>query len=509
MKQLLCLAILLSVFGCRQHSHVGEPAAEHEPHPESFSNWTTKTELFAEYPPLVGGETSRFTVHLTRLDTFKPVEAGRVEIRLQAAGGEPQSFTAASPARPGIFEVDVKPAQAGRYRITVQLSGATIEDIHDLGAIECTATRAEALHEHGPEEGGKIAFLKEQQWTLDFATAIIEDRQLRTSIRVPAEVLPRSGGEAEVTAPFDGRLVVENLPAIGARVQQGQVLASLLPPTSAPSDLASLRLNRDEAQLALDLARKDRERAERLVQSGAAPAKRLDEAFTLEATQQARLRASEARLAQYDNSSLADGVAKGVKLFNLRAPVSGILTLIDAAPGANVKSGQTLFRIVDADSVYVSALVPEAELPRVRELSGAKLEIPGNGELRHITKLISIGRVVDPESRTFPVVYQLDNRDRGVAVNQAVHVHLLTRLAGAAPVVAESAVVDDSGRPVIFVQEAGETFVRRPVKLGIRESGYVQVLEGAASGERVVTRGAYLIRLASLSSQAPAHGHVH
>ncbi len=509
MKQVICLAILLCTFGCRQHSNVGDTTAVNEPHPESFSHWTTKTELFAEYPPLVAGETSRLTVHLTRLDTFKPVEAGRVEIRLLGAGEQLQSFAAASPVRPGIFEVDVTPAQAGQYRISAHLSGGSIADVHDLGAIECAATKAEALRGHGPEARENITFLKEQQWTLDFATATIEDRKLRTSLRVPAEVLPRSGGEAEVAAPFDGRLVVENLPAIGASVQQGQVLASLLPPTSAPGDLASLKLNRDEAQLALDLARKDRERAERLVKSGAAPAKRLDEASTLEATQQARLRAAEARLSQYDISSQADGVSSGAKLFNLRAPVSGILTLVAAAPGANVKSGQTLFRIVDADTVYISALVPEPELPRVRELSGAQLEIPGSSELRTLTQLVSVGRVVDPESRTFPVVYQLNNRDRGVAINQAVHVHLLTSLAEVAPAVPESAVVDESGRPVIFIQESGETFVRRPVRLGIRESGFVQVLEGAIPGERVVTRGAYLIRLASLSSEALAEGHVH
>ena len=65
------------------------------------------------------------------------------------------------------------------------------------------------------------------------------------------------------------------------------------------------------------------------------------------------------------------------------------------------------------------------------------------------------------------------------------------------------------GRPVIFIQQAGETFLRRPVKLGIREGGLVQVLEGASPGERVVTRGAHLIRLSAMSSQVPSHGHVH
>ena len=42
--------------------------AEHERHTESVTNWTAKTELFMEYPPLVAGRTSRFAIHLTRLD---------------------------------------------------------------------------------------------------------------------------------------------------------------------------------------------------------------------------------------------------------------------------------------------------------------------------------------------------------------------------------------------------------------------------------------------------------
>ena len=72
-----------------------------------------------------------------------------------------------------------------------------------------------------------------------------------------------------------------------------------------------------------------------------------------------------------------------------------------------------------------------------------------------------------------------------------------------------SAVVDDGGRPIVFVQREGETFERRPVTLGARAGDVVQVVEGVKAGERVVTRGAYLVRLASLSTQVPAHGHVH
>ncbi len=508
MKRVM-LVLLLGLAACRRQEPVAQQAAEPEPHPESFTNWTGKTELFAEYPPLITGRISRFAVHLTRLDTFKPVTAGRVEIHLTDANGKLERFTTAAPSRPGIFGVDVKPTTSGEFQLSVHLIADGLTDRHDLGAITASATKAAAIHEHGGEAQEKIAFLKEQQWTLDFATSIIEDGQLRASLRVPAEVMPRSGGEAEVTVPFDGRLIAPNLPVIGARVAQGQVLASLLPPTSVPNDLSSLELARSEALLTLQLARKDRERAERLVRAGAVPAKRLDEARTLEATMEARLRAAETRIGQYEASSSGQSLPQGAKLFALRAPIAGIVTRVNAAPEANVKTGESLFTIVDADTVYVAAIVPESELPQVRNLSGAELEIPGAAQPRPLTRLVSIGRVVDPQSRTFPVIYQVDNRDRAIAIHQALYVRLLTRASRLAPTVPESALVDDGGRPVIFIQDSGEAFLRRPVKLGIREGGFVEVIAGAMPGERVVTRGAHLIRLASLSSQVPAHGHVH
>ncbi len=509
MKWGIYLLIAVATVGCQKPSPVASNADEPEPHPESMTNWTTKTELFLEYPPLVAGQTSRFAVHLTRLDNFKPIAKGRVEVRLIAEGAKPEIFTTDAPSRPGIFGVDVKPSTAREFHMSVHLSSDAISDVHDLGEITSSATKAAAVHEHGPETEEKIAFLKEQQWTLDFGTAIVEDRQLKSSLRMPAEVIPRSGGEAEVTVPFDGRLVATSLPVIGARVTQGQVLGSILPPTSAPADFASLELVKNEADLALQLARKDRERAERLVVSGAAPAKRLDEARTVEATAEARLKTADIRLAQYEASSSAEANPHGAKLFALRSPISGVIVHMSAAPGANVKAGEALFKIVDVDTVYVSAIVPEADLPQVRNLSGAELEMPGTDQPRRLQRLISVGRVVDTASRTFPVIYEVDNRDRRIAVNQAVHVRLLTTTAKVAPVVLESAIVDDGGRPVIFIQEAGETFLRRPVKLGIREGGSVQVLEGVWPGERVVTRGAHLVRLSAMSSQVPAHGHVH
>jgi RND family efflux transporter MFP subunit len=282
----------------------------------------------------------------------------------------------------------------------------------------------------------------------------------------------------------------------------------LLPPPSAPAELPQLQRARTEAQAALTLATRDRERAERLTSAGAAPAKRLEEARSAEEQARARLTAAEASLAQ-DNAARAGGATDIEGLFVIRAPVSGVIAHRDAATGANVTAGRVMFRVVDAAQVQIVGQVPEADAARARLARGAEIEIAAQPDRVPTGKLVSVGKVLDPQSRTLPITFAFDNRKPGLPVGQAVFLHLLMDTTAPRPVVPATAVVDDAGRPIVFVQREGETFERRAVTLGPRSGDLVQITEGVEPGDRVVTKGAYLVRLASLSTSVPAHGHVH
>ena len=131
----------------------------------------------------------------------------------------------------------------------------------------------------------------------------------------------------------------------------------MLPPPSAPADFPQLQQARAEAQTALALATRDRERAERLTTAGAAPARRLDEARSAEEQAKARLTAAEASLGQY-NAARTGGATDADGLFIVRAPVSGVIAQRNAATGANVTAGSVLFRVVDAAQVHVVGQVP-------------------------------------------------------------------------------------------------------------------------------------------------------
>ena len=507
----IAAALLLGLAtGCqRELPATLESEAEPEIPTITVTRWSEKTELFLEYPSLAVGRTSRFAIHLTDLATFRPLTTGQATVELRRDGTAGEQFRAEAPSRPGIFGVDVVPRQAGTYTMSIRVLSGKLEDVHTLESVTVSAgSEPAALPEEATEEG--ISFLKEQQWSLDFGTEIVTERFLRESIQVPGEVRPRTGGEAEVVAPFGGRLAATAAsPTLGTTVEEGQVLASLVPKTSSPSERAALEFAVAEAEAELSLARKNAERLGRLLEAGAVPARRLDEARTRETTLEAKRKAAQARLAQLDSWQRAEGYPGSNSPFLLRAPISGIVAEARATAGANVEQGQSLFRIVSLHPVQIFAAVPEANAPQLRSLSGAEIEAPGMETRFSPSRLISVGRIVDPVSRTLNVIYEVQNPAKLLAVGQAVSLRLFTSKRIQAPAVPNSAIVDDGGRPVVFVQTSGESFARRPVRLGVREAGYVHVLTGLEPGERVVTLGAYLVRLAALSTQIPAHGHVH
>ena len=401
--------------------------------------------------------------------------------------------------------------EVGQYALSVRFRSGGLQDLHELGQVTAYANEKDAgaaLAQEAHEE--TIPFLKEQQWTLDFATHTVRERVARDSLRVSAGIEARTGGVAEVTVPFAARLVRRgDLPALGTSVRKDQVLGGLLPPISNPADLPALELGRAEARSALELARKDRARMERLLDAGAVPLRRVEEARAVESTAAARLKAAETRIAQYEAARAAEDESPGSRVFLLRAPISGVIAETHATSGANVEAGENLFKIVDVENVYVVGHVPETDVARLRTAVGAELEFPGLRQPLAAGRRISVGRLVDARSRTVNIIYEFDNRDKVLAVGQSGFLRIFTSPGVVRPTVPESAIVDDGGRPVVFVQVEGEAFASRPVTLGNRDGGNVQVLEGVRAGERVVTRGANFIRLAARSGQVPAHGHVH
>jgi multidrug efflux pump subunit AcrA (membrane-fusion protein) len=108
-----------------------------------------------------------------------------------------------------------------------------------------------------------------------------------------------------------------------------------------------------------------------------------------------------------------------------------------------------------------------------------------------------------------PVIFELANTDRRLRIGQFAKAQIATGAPIRAIAIPESAIVDEAGKAVAYVQIEGESFERRPLALGTRSQGWVEVKEGVTAGDHVVIRGAYEIKLASAAGSIPAHGHAH
>jgi hypothetical protein len=117
--------------------------------------------------------------------------------------------------------------------------------------------------------------------------------------------------------------------------------------------------------------------------------------------------------------------------------------------------------------------------------------------------------VIDPKTRALPVQIEVENRGGQVLVGQAGTAVIYTGGTQRVPVVPRDAVLMEAGRPYVFVQISGESFSRRFVDIASRDRDVVGIRNGLKPGERVVTRGAYEIQLASAAKGLPAEGHVH
>ena len=496
--------------GCAREASRSEPEAR----TLNVTHWTDKTELFMEYPPLVAGRTAVFAVHLTTMNDFKALNAGHARIEFAPESGGAQSrLVGSAPSRPGVFRVEGALPAAGRYRWALSLEAPGVTDRHDLGAVtvfaDPSAANADA-EQHSADDPSAISYLKEPQWKTDFATVPVQEAELRRSIRVPATIHPLPGGDALVAAPAAGRFTADAVPSIGDRVKAGQVLGRLEPRLAAGPDRATLEAEVAEARSALEAARAEQMRAERLLEDRAVPARRVEDARRAVGVAEARQRAAEARVAQRDETLRTGGGVAAGNAFALRAPIGGRVAEVMATRGASYDEGAVLFRIVRTDRVDLELQVAAADVAAARQTAGLALEIPGRDlplvlQPHHIRD----AGVVDPATRALPLQMEIDNPGEQLLVGQVVTAVLYARERSRVPTVPSAAVLMEAGRPYVFVQLGGETFARRFIEISSRDGDLVGIGAGVKPGERVVTRGAYDVHLSSAARGLPAEGHVH
>lgn len=501
--------------GGHDHEEAAHEEAAHEEeghgHGEgttAVTIWTDRTELFMEYPGLVVGESAALIVHFSRMSDFKPVTEGSLTAEFISTSGRNVTARAEAPGRPGIFLPEVLFDRPGAYTLELRLNSPQVSDTLRVEGVTVYARASDIPHAEEEEAEGAISYLKEQQWKIDFRTEPAERRTLSGSVAAVGEILPKIQAHAEVPALVNGVMLPDqntDIPSVGTWVRRGQILAVVSP--AGHTDAGLSRIRKDYL-----LAATEYNRSRRLLEKGAISQKRLDEARLSYEAQKAGYQAIEDQVDFGGNGS--GSLAGAVAHYHVKSPIDGIVEAIHFHAGEAVEAGQRLFTVTNPERVWLQAKVPLAHVERIRHATDASFRVEGYDREFDVKTLngsvISVGSIADRASRTIPVLFELDNPDRMLKIHTFADVSVKTRDIVDALAIPIAAVYDDNGTPVAYVHAEGETFERRALRTGVSDRGYIQILDGITTGERVVTEGGYQVRLASLSTDVPTgHGHAH
>ena len=215
-------------------------------------------------------------------------------------------------------------------------------------------------------------------------------------------------------------------------------------------------------------------------------------------------------VAEAEFQTLTNGYNTGGQ--SVLASMTGIVKELMVSDGQFVEEGTPLIKITNNRRLLLQAEVSQKYLPVLSTVQSANFKTLYQEEVQSIAdyngKVVSYGKLIEQGQNFVPVLFELDNV-RNLIAGSFVELFLLTKPVINALVIPKSALMQDYSSHYVYVQTGGESFEKREVKLGIDDGVNIQVLSGVEAGEWVVTKGAYQIKMASMSSSIPAHGHSH
>lgn len=319
---------------------------------------------------------------------------------------------------------------------------------------------------------GSVFLPKPSQRQLQIRTQIVEAGDAPRSMELMGQVVMDPGAGGRVQAAQAGRIEPgpNGLPALGARVAAGQVLAYIRPASGA-FDRANQAASSAELRSALELARQRVARLEQL--EGSVPQKDIDAA-------RAELKGLTER------SRAVEGSLTGREA--LVAPVSGVIASSHAVVGQIVDVRELLFEIIDPARLRVEALAFDAAAAQA--ISGAAAVVGGRKiDLRPL----GAGRSL--RDGALPVQFAVVNSaEAPLALGMPVKVFAATRERVKGMVLPAAAVVrNPANLEIVWVHEAAERFVPTPVRAQAVDGATVVITDGLKPGQRVVVQGAALV----------------
>ncbi len=348
-------------------------------------------------------------------------------------------------------------------------------------------------HAHSHEHGEGITFSKQQAEAAGLKIETIEKGPFSGVIKTAGHIQVPQSSEAVVVATSAGVLYY-TAPSIveGMAVTTNKALANITAKKLQDGDPLF------KAKLAYETALGEYERAQRLAAEKIVSAKEFE---------QIRLRYETAK-ATYEGQ--AQGMTE--KGASLMSPITGYVKQLLVNNGSYVEVGQPVAIVTQTQRLQLRAEVSERDYAQLPKISAANFRLAYSDKLYTTTELngnlITYGKAAaEVASHYIPVTFELDNVGDIIPGSYA-EVYLLTTPEEGIVSVPTNALTEEQGLYYVYVQVCAEEFMKQEVYPGRRNGKRVEILHGLHGGERVVTHGAYHVKLASMSTAIP-HGHSH
>ncbi len=325
-------------------------------------------------------------------------------------------------------------------------------------------------------------------------TAVVSASPVNPTIALAGKVAYGEDRYSRISSPLQGR-VVEVRAKLGDHVKAGDVLMVIDSPdiTAAYSDFVKEASDLEFATRAYELA-KD------LFETKALPLKDLKQAENDMIKARAEFRRAKERLlslkvpaAELDKPLAEQRI---ISRFEMKSQLAGTVVERTVTPGQSVGGDptQVLFTVADLDKLQVVADVYERDLDLVKVGQVAKVTVEAYPGITFPAAIAAVGDVVDPNTRTIKVRAWVTNIEHKLKPEMFARLHIQVGEETSFLTIPKEAMLEIDGKQYVYVVEAEGRYVKREVKVATASADQLRVLEGLTPGERIVTKGAVLIK---------------
>lgn len=356
----------------------------------------------------------------------------------------------------------------------------------------------EAGHEgHGhadQDHGDEIILEPEKARAAGVKVETVKPGNFHGVIHTSGKVMAASCDETTVVATISGRVAHMGHVSEGLKVAGGTTLFSI---TSAGMQVA----DGDPVQRAkIDFERAERDytRAQALIKDKIISVKDF-------AVAKAEYEAAKLTYTSMQKTRSAGGVV-------VAAPRGGYIKQCLVNGGDYVEAGQPLAIITQNKHLYLRAEVTERRFNELNNIRSAKFSTSYSNRLYDISQMgghiQSYGRSAEVNNSYIPVIFEFNNTGDVVQGSYA-DIYLITHERQQVITLPLTAITEEQGLHYIYIQKDAEGYQKQEVTLGESDGERIEIKSGVKAGDRVVTRGAIQVKLASASNAIPAHNHNH